>query len=373
MSRATTAGQTGRRTVAVIGGGYGGASVAKALDDEADVVLIEPKDAFVHAAGSLRALVRPDWAGDNMFFPYDRLLRRGKVIRERAASVDVGGVTLESGARVDADYVVLASGSGYPFPAKTDTDVTSEALERIHAAHDELSRAERVLLVGAGPVGLELSGEIKVVWPEKRVTVIDPAEQLMPGFLPEVREELHRQLDALGVDLRLGIALAEEPPAEPGRTKTFTAATTDGGSVTADLWFRCYGVRVNGGYLGAFAAARTPQGQIRVTDTLNVVGHEHIYALGDLTALAEAKMAGYAMKHAEVIAENITAQLRGERPAATYVPAPTPSVLLPLGPDGGVGQVPTPDGPTVLPAQAVSEYKGKDLFAGRFAELFGTA
>lgn len=135
---------------------------------------------------------------------------------------------------------------------------------------------------------------------------------------------------------------------EPGRTKTFTAATTDGGSVTADLWFRCYGVRVNGGYLGAFAAARTPQGQIRVTDTLNVVGHEHIYALGDLTALAEAKMAGYAMKHAEVIAENITAQLRGERPAATYVPAPTPSVLLPLGPDGGVGQVPTPDGPTVL-------------------------
>ncbi|MCX4665647.1 FAD-dependent oxidoreductase [Streptomyces sp. NBC_01381] len=375
MSRATTAGQAGRRTVAVIGGGYGGASVAKALDDEVDVVLIEPKDAFVHAAGSLRALVRPDWAGDNMFFPYDRLLRRGKVIRERAASVDVAGVTLESGARVDADYVVLASGSGYPFPAKTDTDVTSEALERIHAAHDELSRAERVLLVGAGPVGLELSGEIKAVWPEKRVTVIDPAEQLMPGFLPEVREELHRQLDVLGVDLRLRTALAEEPPSEPGRTKNFTVATTDGGSVTADLWFRCYGVRVNGGYLGdeAFAGARTPQGQIRVTETLNVVGHEHIYALGDLTALAEAKMAGYAMKHAEVIAENITAQLRGERPAATYVPAPTPSVLLPLGPDGGVGQVPTPDGPTVLPAQAVSEYKGKDLFAGRFAELFGTA
>jgi hypothetical protein len=32
-----------------------------------------------------------------------------------------------------------------------------------------------------------------------------------------------------------------------------------------------------------------------------------------------------------------------------------------------------PEGPTVLPAQAVSEYKGTDLFSGRFAELFGTA
>lgn len=50
------------RTVAVIGGGYGGAAVAKALESEADVVLIDPRDAFVNAAASLRALTQPDWA-----------------------------------------------------------------------------------------------------------------------------------------------------------------------------------------------------------------------------------------------------------------------------------------------------------------------
>ncbi|MFG2651740.1 NAD(P)/FAD-dependent oxidoreductase [Streptomyces sp. NPDC048436] len=377
MSRTTQSADrsSDRRTVAVIGGGYGGAAVAKALDDGADVVLIEPKDAFVHAAGALRALVKPEWAGDHMFFAYDKLLRRGRVIRERAASVDAGGVVLASGARVDADYVVLASGSGYPFPAKTDTDVTSEALERIHATHDELASARRVLLAGAGPVGLELAGEIKAVWPDKQVTVVDPAEELMPGFLPEVRAELHRQLGDIGVDLRLGTALTEEPPSEPGRSKTFTVTTTAGDAVTADIWFRCYGVRVNGGHLDdeAFDAARAPQGRIRVTDRLNVLGHDHIYALGDLTDVAEAKMAGHAMKHAEVIAENILAQVRGEQPAAVYQPSPVPSVLLPLGPNGGVGQMPTPDGATVLPAQAVSEYKGRDLLSGRFAELFGTA
>lgn len=372
--------------VAVIGGGYGGSAVAKALDEDTDVVLIEPKDAFVHAAGSLRALVQPDWAG-NMFFPYDKLLRRGKVVRERAASVDSGGVTLASGARVDADYVVLASGSGYPYPAKTDTDITSEALERLRVTHDELDRAERVLLVGAGPVGLELAGEIKAVWPDKHVTVVDPAEQLMPGFLPEVREELHRQLAELGVELRLGTGLAEEPPSEPGQTKTFTVGTRaaggedtgtgteagTGGSVTADIWFRCYGVRVTGDYLGDdLAAARTPRG-IRVAETLNVHGHSHIYALGDLADLAEAKMAGNAMQHAEVVARNIVAQVRGERPEAVYRPAPAPSILLPLGPKGGVGQMGAPEGATVLPAETVSEYKGTDLLTGRFAELFGTA
>src|SRR5690349_9644925 len=61
------------RTVAVIGGGYGGAAVAKALDDVADVVLVEPKDAFHHNAAALRAVVRPDWL-TRIFLPYDNLL-----------------------------------------------------------------------------------------------------------------------------------------------------------------------------------------------------------------------------------------------------------------------------------------------------------
>ncbi|MEU6676996.1 FAD-dependent oxidoreductase [Streptomyces sp. NPDC046925] len=375
-----TVARTDLRTVAVVGGGYGGSAVAKALDAETDVVLIEPKDAFVHAAGSLRALVQPDWAR-NMFFPYGKLLRRGRVVRERAASVDAEGVTLASGARIDADYVVLASGSGYPFPAKPDTDVTSEALERLRATHGELDRAERVLLLGAGPVGLELAGEIAAVWPGKHVTVVDPADQLVPGFLPEVRAELHRQLAELGVEVRLGTGLAEEPPTEPGETKSFTVATTapgdeggEGEEITADIWFRCYGVRVNGDYLGGtLAGARTADGQVRVTEALNVEGHSHIYALGDLTDLAEAKMAANAMKHADVIAENILARVRGEIPAAVYRPAPHPSILLPLGPKGGIGQMGAPDGATVLPAETVSEYKGTDLLTGRFAELFGTA
>ncbi|WNI16276.1 FAD-dependent oxidoreductase [Actinacidiphila sp. ITFR-21] len=368
------------RTVVVIGGGYGGAAVAKALDGEADVVLVEPRDAFVHSAGTLRALVRPDWAA-NIFFPYDRLLRRGRVVRERAVAVDPAGVTLGSGERIAADYLVLASGSDYPYPAKTDTDSAAEALARLRATHGELAGAARVLIVGAGPVGLELAGEIKAVWPDKRVTVVDPAERLVPAFTAALRAELHRQLNELGIDLRLGTSLAEQPPTGPGVARTFTLDTegpvgtgaASDGTITADIWFRCHGVRTNGDYLAdGKVTTRTPQGRIRVTGTLNVEGHPRIYALGDVTDLAEAKMAGYAMRHAEVVAANILAQLRGEEPAAVYQPSPVPSMLLPLGPNGGVGQVPTPDGPSLLPAEAVARYKGADLFIGRFVELFGT-
>ncbi|WP_327676291.1 NAD(P)/FAD-dependent oxidoreductase [Kitasatospora sp. NBC_00458] len=361
------------RTVVVVGGGYGGSAVAKALDAEADVVLIDPRDAFVNAAGSLRALAQPDWAG-NIFFPYDTLLARGEVIRDRAASVDPGGVTLASGRRVEADYLVLATGSSYAYPAKPAAESTGEALEQLRGTHKELAAAARVLIVGAGPVGLELAGEIKEVWPDKDVTVVDPADRLLPAFRSEVREELHRQLDELGVRLRLGTGLAGQPATEHGRAGEFTVATTAGEELTADIWFRAYGVRINSDYLAdGRLVERTGQGQVRVGDTLAVDGHPHVYAVGDLTDVPEAKMAGHAIRHAEVVAQNILAQLKGEPAEAVYRPSADPAILLPLGPRGGVGQLPGPDGPSAVPAATVAEYKGADLFTGRFAELFGRA
>jgi NADH dehydrogenase FAD-containing subunit len=361
------------RTVAVVGGGYGGAALAKALEAEADVVLIDPRDAFVNAAASLRALAQPEWAS-TMFFPFETLLPGGTVIRERAVSVDPGGVTLASGRRVTADFLVLATGSSYAYPAKPQAESTStdEALDDLRRTHKELAAAGRVLIAGAGPVGVELAGEIKEVWPDKQVTIVDPAAQLLPGFLPEVREDLHRQLDELAIELRLGTGLATPPPIEPGRAGTFTVTTTDGDEITADIWFRAYGVHVNSDYLGdGLLTTRTPEGQVPVTETLNVQGYEHVYAIGDITDVAEAKMAGYAGQHAEVVARNIIAQLHGEQRTAVYRPLPYPMILLPLGPRGGVGQLPSPDGPFVAPATTVSEYKGADLFTGRFVQQFG--
>ncbi|MGI5165467.1 NAD(P)/FAD-dependent oxidoreductase [Spirillospora sp. CA-253888] len=359
------------RTVAIVGGGYGGAAVAKALEAEADVVLIDPRDAFVNAAASLRALTRPDWAG-NMFFPYETLLTRGRLVRDRAVSVDPGGVTLASGGRVAADHLVLATGSGYAYPAKPVSDSFGEALDDLRRTHKELRGADRVLVLGAGPVGLELAGEIKEVWPGKRVTVVDPAGELLPGFAPEVVADLHARLDALGVEVRLGTALAAPPDTGAGLAGAFTVTTTGGDEITADIWFRAHGTSPNSDYLAdGRLIERTPQGRVPVTATLNVRGYDHVHAVGDITDVAEAKMAGYAMQHAEVVARNITARLNGEPATAVYRPLGFPMILLPLGTTGGVGQLPSPDGPFTAPAALVTEYKGADLFTGRFVEQFG--
>src|SRR6266571_4796531 len=104
--------QETRPTVVVIGGGYGGVGVAKALDADVDVVLVEPKDAFVHNIGALRALVEPAFL-PKIFLPYDHLLGRGHVERDRAVAVGPHRVVVESGKEFPADYIVLATGSTY--------------------------------------------------------------------------------------------------------------------------------------------------------------------------------------------------------------------------------------------------------------------
>src|ERR1700679_4033238 len=104
-----TGNQQSQPTVVVVGGGYGGTAVAKALDETADVVLVEPRDAFMHNVAALRALVDPSWL-PKIFFPYSGLLTNGRVVRDRAVEVDPHHVVTASGERISADYVVLASG-----------------------------------------------------------------------------------------------------------------------------------------------------------------------------------------------------------------------------------------------------------------------
>ncbi|WP_414937603.1 NAD(P)/FAD-dependent oxidoreductase [Amycolatopsis sp. cmx-11-51] len=355
-------------TVAVIGGGYGGTTVAKALDSFTEVVLVEPREDFVHHVAALRGLVDPEWT-DRLFYPYARLLDRGRVVRDRAASVDQGGVTLAAGERLTPDYIVLATGSAYPFPAKIDFQDSASAKAKIRATREELVGAERVLLLGAGPVGLELAGEIKAVWPEKAVTIVDPAEGILPGFPDEFRAEVRRQLDELGVELLLGTSLTESPVSEPGQAKTFTAALTSGGEVTADLWFQCFGGAPHTAYLdGDLTAARQVNGQVEVTADLRLPGQSRIFALGDITALPEAKLAKSAGDHAEVVVANIRALVEGGE-LRTYTPG-GPMISLPLGPTGGATYA---EEVGVLDAATTSEIKGSHMMTSRYEEMFGTA
>jgi apoptosis-inducing factor 2 len=364
-------GNEARPTVVVIGGGYGGVNAAKALDDVADVVLVEPKDAFFHNVAALRGLVDPDWL-PRLFIPYDGLLDHGRVVHDRAVRVDGHTVVLGSGQSIDADFIVLASGSTYPFPAKAEGDSADGAQARIRVTHDALAKSGRVLLLGAGPVGIELAGEIRALWPDTAITMVDPAEDLLGGkFSPELRAELRRQLDDIGVEVLLGSPLRDgEPPTAPGESGTFSVTNGAGREVTADIWFRCFGVSPVSDYLsGALALARTPDGFIDVNEHLQVVGHESIFALGDVST-ADSKMAGFAGRQAEVVAANIRSLIAGEGELASYV-SMGEVIAVTIGPDGGAGQFPGVDG--VAGPDVIAEAKGRTMMVDRYADILGAS
>ena len=97
------------------------------------MTLVEPRDAFVHNVAALRALVEPEWL-PRIFLPYDRLLaerargaRPGGRSRRRVASRSLRGPSSTP------DFIVLATGSTYPYPAKSGTDETATAVGRYRA------------------------------------------------------------------------------------------------------------------------------------------------------------------------------------------------------------------------------------------------
>jgi NADH dehydrogenase FAD-containing subunit len=358
-----------RPTVLVLGGGYGGINAAKALDDVADVTLVDPKDAFVHNVASWRTLVEPEWL-DRIFLPYEHLLANGTFVRDRAVEVDGRRVTLASGATLEPDYLILATGSSYPFPAKTDEPDSDMSRARLREAHAALLGAERVLLIGAGPAGLELAGEIKAFFPEKHVTLADISPDVLQGpYDQRLRDELRQQLDELGVELKLGSPLRALPTVPAATFASIELATESGEQLSADIWYRAFGVTPHTEYLrGDIARARDDAAYVRVDDHLRVAGEQRVFALGDI-ADADRDMAGIATAQAKVVAANVQAMITGAE-LTPYERFPT-AIAIPLGPDGGAGQLPGQDG--IAGREVISELKGRDMLIDSYSSLFDAA
>lgn len=349
--------------VTVVGGGYGGITVAKALDDVADVTLIEQKDSFVNHAAALRAAVDRDWA-EKIFMPYDHLLTRGRVLHGTALAVKGTTVQLSGGQSVEADHLVLATGTAYPFPAKHMESSAAIAKARIERGHVGLEQAGRVLVVGAGDVGIELVGEITSAFPSIEVVLLEREEEILPNkdYKPELREAIAFQLEERGVEVLTGDHLAYLPPVDPGVLSPFRVATASGRQIEADMWFRAYGASAATGYLGTdYDEIRHYDGTIRVDDHLRVVDHPGVWAIGDITDVRETKRADAARAHAGVVAANIRALIEGKEATSIYTPAPE-LVVLPLGPDGGASQILREGVRVVVGPEETARIKGEDLF-----------
>ena len=197
------------KKVIVVGAGYGGTAVAKGLDNHFQVTLITPLNFFQNKYSFLRASVIPGWE-QAACVPLNNLLTNGKIVQAKVVSVSDGSVTLEDGSVLNADYIVLAHGGGSTrLPTNTPQGIVDmDSLRRLFSEKQkQIQNANKIVIIGAGPVGIELAGEIRAAHPNKSIKIIQNQPQILNNTTPPLIEKfinkVRNRLTELNIDVLL--------------------------------------------------------------------------------------------------------------------------------------------------------------------------
>jgi apoptosis-inducing factor 2 len=355
--------------VIVVGGGIAGTSVAKALDNTTYVTLVTPLNFMQHKYGLLRAQVVPGWE-HAACVPLDQLLDNGKIVRGTVTSVTDGSVTLADGTSLYGDYVILAhGGSTNVLPTSAPPGVVDAAnFQGLLIEKQKLIRgSKKIAIIGAGPTGLELAGEIRAQYPDKAITVIQSQSQILSNSSPPLVDKmittLNDQLTAMNINVILNTRVTNLPTSlsDGFLTNLRTLVLSDGQTLDTDLTVVCIGIKdaVPAAPLLASPEAYDSSNRIKVDLHFRVEGMKRVYCIGDASNIPETKLGYYAERHAALLAENIK-KMRAKREPVAYTPPSATQygvMLVPLGPEKGVGAM----GTTIMGAGVVSLLKGRGL------------
>ncbi|WP_421726102.1 NAD(P)/FAD-dependent oxidoreductase [Bauldia sp.] len=360
-------GDPSNKSVAIVGGGYLGSELAKALEGSMQVSLIERADAFTHAPAMIRALVDPSLL-DRALIPYDHLLTKGRVVKGHVTGIDGGGVTLSDGTRVAADYIVLATGSGNVAPFKSTTGDIA-ALRAANAEwHDALVAAKSVAIVGAGAVGTELAGEIASAMPGKKVTLISGDDALFPTLPQGLGTSLVKKLRAMGVEVIVGARAKALPD---GNTPSGgSVALTSGREITADLIVPAVGARLSTGPIDQLPGVKhAPDGRIMTDAWMRPSSLPNVFAAGDVADNGDHMTIVGVSRQVPWLAKLLQSAAAGQSVESLkpYKPWGKAPILVPLGPERGS---------SFLMIATFGDWvtriiKGRDLFLSKYQKIFG--
>jgi NADH dehydrogenase len=228
----------GRPVVAVVGAGFGGLEFCKRFRGDAHVILIDRQNHHLFQPllyqVAMAGLSAPDVAA-----PIRHVLSGNRRVRTHMGEVrkiDLHARQLHADEVViDWDWLVLAPGgvTGYfgndewaehALGLKTLEDalrIRSHILTSFEQAENELDEAERrrlmtIVVVGGGPTGVELAGAMaelahrvfrrdfrRIDPTEARVILLEALDEILGAFPPDLSESARRQLEELGVEVRL--------------------------------------------------------------------------------------------------------------------------------------------------------------------------
>lgn len=358
------------KKITIIGGGYAGTMLARALDTYADITLIEPREKWVHNVAMIRAMARPELL-DEIVIPYKDLLKNGRVVRGRAASIDGNSAVLEDGTRIDSDMMVIATGSTYAAPFKMQGEDSTHFLTKAKQVITQIAKAKNIVIVGAGAVGSELAGELAFARPEKRITLVSADDGLFSSYPAKLGRMMQRQLADLGVKVRLGERIKKlkntDEPFVPFKNKI---TLSDGFPIDADLVIPVIGAKpVTDLLQNLDGVLFDDNGRTHVDGWLRPTENPDFFVVGDIASTGDTMTIVGLTRQVNWLTKSIKANLRGKARGdiKPYKPWPKPLILLPLGPDKGASALPF----GVTGPLLTSAIKGKKLFISRYQREFG--
>ncbi|KAL6511061.1 hypothetical protein OROGR_022185 [Orobanche gracilis] len=348
------------KRLVVVGGGVAGSLIAKSLQFHADVTLIDPKEYFEIPWASLRSMVEPSFAERSIMYHKD-YLTNGRLITSKAIDISNSQVLTASGHQIVYDYLVIATGHDDSFP-----ETRSGRLQEYRAENEKIKAANSILIIGGGPVGVELAAEISVDFPSKKVILVHEGSRLLEFVGPKAAEKALEWLKLKRVEVKLRQSVDLNNCSEG--TKTYV--TSSGESFKADCVFVCTGKPIGSAWLTCTVLKDSIDdfGRLKVDENMRVKGYKNVFAIGDITDVKEIKQGYLAQKHALIAAKNLKLLTTGrkETKMAIYKPH-SPKVIVSLGRQDAVAQFPL----TTLIGLVPGLIKSKDLYVGKTRKQLG--
>jgi NADH dehydrogenase len=301
-----------RPRIVVVGAGFGGLNLVKRLAAAAvDITLIDRTNHNLFQP-LLYQVATAALAPSDIAVPIRAIFSRNRnvlVLMGEVEAVDTSTrrVRVKETGEVPYDILVLATGSVYSWfghdawrthslSLKTLDDAERLRLHVLGAFEraesrtnpDEVRALLTFIVVGGGPTGVELAGAIaelsrstlardyrRIDPTSTRVVVCEAGSRLLPSFPERLADYAERKLKTLGVEIHTGEIV------EDVRDDGITAA---GQSIRAANVFWCAGTEATPAARWTNAAAGR-HGLVRVNAYCSVLGHEDIFAIGDVAEM----------------------------------------------------------------------------------------
>lgn len=333
--------------VVIVGGGYAGSAIAVNLDKFCHVTLIDPKTYLHHCIGSLRAAVTTAGFEKKVMIPYAPAISNGVITQGLVISVDTATkcVTLQSEETISYDYLVFSCGSSNNFPGKLPLGSSEEDAKQLYEEfRKQVKESKTIVIIGGGPIGVELAGEISSEYGDKSIHIIHSQDVLAD---PSLSAKFHRNLLAAVQSKGIKVIFGEkvnlaELDFQPGigwLAGPLTVKTNKETSIEADMIVKCIGNKINNeAYQSSLSDHVDEKNQLKVNEYFQVEGFENVFAVGDCCNGKEIKEAYVAGLHADHLSGNIR-RLNDNKPLKCYK-AGRSAMIVPVGKDGGVTELP---------------------------------